>query len=120
VTPEMIVELLAVFISGGALGASGTLLGQWVLKRIQGEAPPKSLGSGDIDLLRGDVAELSRKLQQVDIRLDFTEQLLGGALPISRPELARDFEPDSRPDSEADSGPGPEPSPDLLDAPDPA
>lgn len=89
-TPEIIVGLIAVFISGGALGAAGTLLGQWVLKKVQGETPPKALGSGDFELLRGDVAELSRKIQQVDVRLDFTEQLLGGALPISRPTLEPD------------------------------
>ena len=86
-TPEIIVGLIAVFVSGGALGAAGTLLGQWVLKKVQGETPPKALGSGDFELLRGDVAELSRKMHQVDVRLDFTEQLLGGALPLSRPIL---------------------------------
>ena len=92
-TPEIVVGLIAVFISGGALGAAGTLLGQWVLQKIQGETPINAVGSGDIELLRGDVTELARKLQQVDVRLDFTEQLLGGALPLSRPILDPEPEP---------------------------
>ena len=91
-TPEIIIGLIAVFVSGGALGAAGTLLGQWVLKKVNGAEPVRAIGSGDVDLLRGDVTELSRKLQQVDVRLDFTEQLLGGALPLSRPILDPDPE----------------------------
>ena len=76
-TPEIIV-IIAVFISGGALGAAGALLGQWVLKKVQDETPQqRRLESGDFDLLRNDLAELSRKVHQVDVRLDFTEQLLG-------------------------------------------
>jgi hypothetical protein len=106
VTPEIVVGLIAVFISGGALGAAGTLLGQWVLKKIGSESPERVLGSGDLDLLRGDLADLARKLQQVDVRLDFTEQLLGGALPLSRPVLTPDPVPDSDggdPDPDSDA-----------------
>ena len=110
-TPEIIVGLVAGFISGGALGAAGTLLGQWVLKKVQGDTPQKALGTGDFELLRGDVAELSRKIHQVDVRLDFTEQLLGGALPLSRPILEAEeapLPPPSASDPASDSAP-PEP-----------
>jgi len=112
VTPELILAFIAVFVSGGALGAAGTMLGQWVLKKVQGETPVKTLGSGDLDLLRGDVAELSRKLQQVDVRLDFTEQLLGGALPLSRPVLEPPPESESDPEIGFDPDPGSASDPD--------
>lgn len=93
-TPEIIVGIIAVFISGGALGAAGALLGQWVLKKVQGETPQqRRLESGDLDLLRNDLAELSRKVHQVDVRLDFTEQLLGGALALSQPALEAEEPP---------------------------
>ena len=111
-TPELILAFIAVFVSGGALGAAGTMLGQWVLKKVQGETPVKTLGSGDLDLLRGDVAELSRKLQQVDVRLDFTEQLLGGALPLSRPVLEPPPESESDPEIGFDPDPGSASDPD--------
>lgn len=84
--PEIVVGIIAVFVSGGALGAAGTLLGQWVMRKIQGEEDARRIAAPEYDLLRGEVTELSHKLHKIDARLDFTEQLLGGALPVARPE----------------------------------
>ena len=84
--PEIVVGIIAVFVSGGALGAAGTLLGQWVLRKVQGEEESRRVAAPEYDLLRGEVSELSRKLHMIDARLDFTEQLLGGQLPVARPE----------------------------------
>jgi hypothetical protein len=88
VSPEIIVTIVAVFVSGGALGAAGTLLGQWILRKMQGPEADRRLSPGDIDLLRRDVHELANKVHSIDVRLDFTEQLIGGALPTSRPASA--------------------------------
>ena len=80
--PEVIIGVLAIFVSGGAMGAVGTLLGQWVLKKMSGpmSRPMDSVSPREMDLLRGEVADVAARLQSVDARLDFTEQLLGGAL----------------------------------------
>ncbi len=85
--PEIIIGALAIFVSGGAMGAAGMLLCQWVVGRI----PPPAQGrvqlgdSRDVEAMRADVADLTLRLHSVDARLDFTEQLLGGALSGSRP-----------------------------------
>jgi len=85
--PEIIIGALAIFVSGGAMGAAGMLLCQWVVGRI---SPPSQgraqLGdSRDVEAMRADVADLAVRLHSVDARLDFTEQLLGGALSGTRP-----------------------------------
>ena len=85
--PEIIVGVLAVFVSGGALGAAGTLLSQWVMKKISGPGAQK-LSPADrreIALLKAEVADMALQLNSVDERMDFTEQLLGGALSGVRP-----------------------------------
>ena len=85
--PEIIIGALAIFVSGGAMGAAGMLLCQWVLGRL---SPPskehlKLGGARDIEAMRADLADLAARLHSVDARLDFTEELLGGALSGSRP-----------------------------------
>lgn len=80
--PEMWVALLAVFVSGGAVGTAGTFLAQWLLKRLGGPAPTGDrLDAAEVDALRSEVADLGRHLRNLDARLDFTERLLDGALP---------------------------------------
>jgi hypothetical protein len=83
----MVIALLAVFVSGGAVGTAGTLLAQWLLRRFVGSPPPRDdgAGSGDVDRLRSEVADLGLHLRNLDARLDFTERLLDGALPLSPP-----------------------------------
>ena len=85
--PEIIIGALAIFVSGGAMGAAGIFLCQWVVGRMS--PPPQGslrLGdSRDIEAMRADVADLAVRLHSVDARLDFTEQLLGGALSGTRP-----------------------------------
>ena len=80
--PEIIVGILAIFVSGGAMGAAGTILGQWVLRKISAP-PPRQMGfvkPREMEVLRAEVADMATRLHSVDTRLDFTEQLLGGAL----------------------------------------
>ncbi len=85
--PEFWVGIAAVFVSGGALGAGGALMTQWMIRKISNE-PDRSLRSEDpraTELLRAEVADLNEQLASIDERLDFTEQLLEGAIPLSRP-----------------------------------
>ena len=82
--PELVVALLAVFVSGGAVGTAGTLLTQWLLKRFDAPASPRErLDGAEVDLLRSEVADLGRHLRNLDARLDFTERLLDGGLPVA-------------------------------------
>lgn len=81
--PEVWITIAAVFVSGGAIGSAGTLLAQWILKGVD-PAPGgrRSIDPVERDLLREEVAELHRHLRNLDARLDFTERLLDGALPL--------------------------------------
>ena len=100
-TPELVIGLVAAFVSGGAVGSAGTLLAQWILKKVDGApAHPRALGDPEVNVLRSEVAELGRHLRNLDARLDFTEQLLDGALPLAPPPgRTHEAPPDeSRPD----------------------
>ena len=82
--PELWIALIALFVSGGAVGTAGTLLAQWLLRRF--DAPPAARASLDVaemDVLRSEVAEMGRQMRNLDARLDFTERLLDGALPLA-------------------------------------
>jgi hypothetical protein len=86
-SPELWVGLVAVFVSGGAIGSAGTLLAQWLVKKVE-VAPPspmRALESAELDVLRSEVAEMGRQLRNLDARLDFTERLLDGAIPLQPP-----------------------------------
>lgn len=86
--PEFWVTLAAVFIGGGAIGSTGTLFAQWLLKKVDGhDVPRRTLESAEMDLLRADIHDISRHVHNMDARLDFTERLLGGSLtPPAPPE----------------------------------
>ena len=82
--------VLATFVGGGAMGATGMLLCQWVVRKMS-PPPLAQLGSmdpRDVEVMKADVADLAVRLHSVDARLDFTEQLLGGALSGARPPEA--------------------------------
>jgi len=82
--PEVWIGIAAVFVSGGAIGSAGTLLSQWILKKVDaGPVPQRNLDAVERDALRAEVAELHKHLRNMDARLDFTERLLDGALPLS-------------------------------------
>ena len=84
--PELWVGIAAVFVSGGAIGSAGTLLAQWLLGKVDGvPAPARDLEAAEMDALRAEVDELGRQFRNLDVRLDFTEQLLDGAVPLARP-----------------------------------
>jgi hypothetical protein len=81
--PEIWVALLAVFVSGGAVGTAGTLLTQWLLGRVQDERRPGTRRDVmEMDGLRAELSEIGRQVRNLDARLDFTEQLLDGALTL--------------------------------------
>ena len=84
--PEVWIALVAVFVSGGAIGSVGTLLAQWILRRVDVPSTARQrLDADETDVLRAEVADLGRHLRNLDARLDFTEQLLDGALPLAPP-----------------------------------
>jgi hypothetical protein len=83
---ELLIGAIAVFVSGGAIGAAGTLLAQWLVKKVDVPASPRqALDAVEVEVLRVEVAEVGRHLRNLDARLDFTEQLLDGALPLAPP-----------------------------------
>ncbi|MDX1646002.1 MAG: hypothetical protein R3304_02565 [Longimicrobiales bacterium] len=81
--PEVWIAIVAIFISGGAIGALGTLMAQWILRGAA--PPPPGLTRNERDLLRDEVADLHKHIRNMDARLDFTERLLDGGLPLSPP-----------------------------------
>lgn len=100
--PELWVGFVAVFVSGGAIGATGTLLAQWIMRRVDGPpSPRRELDAAELEVLRSEVAELGRHMRNLDARLDFTERLLDGALPLNPPP-ARIAEPDASPSANVD------------------
>ncbi len=83
--------ILAAFVSGGTMGAAGMLLSQWVLRKM---SPPPHHRPGNVDMwkievMKADVADIAVQLHSVDARLDFTEQLLEGALSGAQPPPPR-------------------------------
>lgn len=83
-SPELWVAAIALFVAGSAIGSAGTLLAQWLLRKVDGPHRPP-LDVTEFRLLRGDVYELSRHVHNLDARLEFQERLLGGALTPSPP-----------------------------------
>jgi hypothetical protein len=85
-SPELWIGLVAVFVSGGAIGSAGTLLAQWLVKKVDGAPSSRqALDAAEMDVLRNEVAEIGRHIRNLDARLDFTERLLDGALPLAPP-----------------------------------
>ena len=90
--PEIWLIAAAVFVGGGAVGAAGTLLAQWIVGKVGGRGSREaSLESREARLLRSEVREMALKLENLDARVDFQEQLLGGSLhpPVPPPPLAQ-------------------------------
>lgn len=87
---EIIIVALSSFVGGGAMGATGMLLCQWVVRKMS--PPPQQrmdlMDPRDLEMMKADVADLAVRLHSVDARMDFTEQLLGGALSGARPPEA--------------------------------
>jgi len=100
---EVWLGIAAVFLSGGAIGSAGTLFAQWILKKLDTDpAPQRRVEAAERNALHTEVAELHKHLRNMDARLDFTERLLDGALPLAPPparlptrELSEDFSGDS-------------------------
>jgi hypothetical protein len=84
---EIVIVVLAAFVSGGTMGAAGMLLSQWVLRKMS--PPPQGrldrVDIREIEVMKADMADIAVRLHSVDARLDFTEQLLGGALSGAQP-----------------------------------
>ncbi len=97
--PEIWVGLAAVFVAGGAIGAAGTLLSQWLVRKLGAEESPPAgaLRDREMSALRAEMAEMSLQLHNLDARLDFQEQLLSGATPLGQPP-PRLMPPDAEPE----------------------
>jgi hypothetical protein len=96
--PEIWVGITAVFVSGGAIGAAGTLLAQWIVRKAsEAGQPPRSLDKREVALLRAEVSDMSRQLRNLDSRVDFQEELLGGSLQGTAPP-PRLAPPDTEPE----------------------
>ena len=111
---EFWVGLAAVFVCGGAVGTAGTLLSQWVVRKLTGPetAPRPPRSDREMELLRSEVTDLSRMVENLDTRLDFQEQLLGGGLPmtqgpqrLSEPAPVDPPDPGDRPGQGTDAAP---------------
>lgn len=85
--PEVLFIIVAAFVCGGAIGSAGTLMAQWILKGMDSPSngPRRGLDPVERDVLREEVAELHKHLRNMDARLDFTERLLDGAIPLAPP-----------------------------------
>ena len=103
--PEVWVSLAVVFVAGGAIGSAGTLLTQWILRKVDLAPPPGELGAPEYRVMRKELAELGRQMRNVAARLDFTEQLLGGALPLAPPP-SRLAPLEEEPEAEGSAGEG--------------
>ena len=103
--PEVWVSLAAVFVAGGATGSAGTLLTQWIFRKMDLAPPQGELGAPEYQVMRKELAELGRQVRNVDARLDFTEQLLGGALPLAPPP-SRLVPLEGEPEAEESEGEG--------------
>ena len=85
-SPEVLIGIAAVFISGGAVGTTGTLVAVWLLRKFEAPPqPPPRLHRVEFEELRSDIWDMSRRLHNIDQRLDFQEQLLGGVSPTTTP-----------------------------------
>lgn len=104
--PQIWIGIAAVFVSGGAIGTAGTLLTQWIVRGL-GEPPTRrDLADGrEMARLRSEMTALVRKVHNMDERLDFQEQLLGGASPTRSPPR-RLAEPDVAVEDDEGDGPG--------------
>ena len=124
---EIIIVAVSSFVGGGAMGATGMLLCQWVVRKMS--PPPQQrldlMDPRDLEGMKADVADLAVRLHSVDARLDFTEQLLGGTLSGARPPESLPPTPAPRtqsgvgPDADSDVGPDAEDSgagPDAEDS----
>ena len=83
--PELWVGVAAVFVAGGAIGSAGTLLMQWILRKVDLVPTPNQVTGPEYRVMRKELAKLGRHMRNVDARLDFTEQLLGGSLQLAPP-----------------------------------
>lgn len=84
--PELWVTVGAVFVAGGAIGSAGTLLTQFLFKRIDLGPPTRhQIDAEERRAIAREVAELHKHLRNMDARLDFTEQLLDGGIPLAPP-----------------------------------
>ncbi len=82
--PEVVIGIVGVFVSGGAVGVAVTLLGQWAHRSLFWKPPrERSFADREVELLRGEVADLTRAVLDLDQRLEFQEKLISGGTPVS-------------------------------------
>ena len=71
--PEVLIGIVGVFVSGGALGVAGTLMAQWFQRKAGGGQHTAPLvDHTDVPLLAGEVADVIREQLRFDIRDEVT------------------------------------------------
>lgn len=83
---EFVIALVSVFVTGGMIGAAGILLAQFFMRRIPGVSATGAPTRAELEGIRRDVTEIAYHLGSMEERIDFTEQLLGGATPTEVPK----------------------------------
>ena len=78
--PEVLIGIVAVFVSGCAVGAGATLVGFWARRGLSRQTrTPLPLEPDDAAMLHHDMGELISSVQELHERLDFHERVLAGS-----------------------------------------
>ena len=64
--PELWVGVAAVLVAGGAIGSAGTLLTQWILRKVDLAPGSGQLGTPEYRAMRKQVTELGRQMRNVE------------------------------------------------------
>jgi len=70
--PEILIGVLAVFVSGGGIGVGATLLCQWAHRKLSWKPyHARPVGESDLTLLRNEVTDLTRTVLDLNDRVEF-------------------------------------------------
>lgn len=76
---EVLVGVIAVFVSGTGIGVGATLFTQWAHKKLTWHPPdPSHLHGQQLSGLRGELDDLAGQVRDLNQRVDFQERLLAG------------------------------------------
>lgn len=76
---EVLVGVIAVFISGGGVGVGATLFTQWVHKKLTWHPPEQPhLQAHEMSGLQGEVDDLTKAVLDLNQRMEFQERLISG------------------------------------------
>jgi hypothetical protein len=76
---EVLVGIIAVFISGGGVGVGATLFTQWVHKKLTWRPPEQPrIQAEQMSGLQNDVDDLTKAVLDLNQRMEFQERLISG------------------------------------------